>query len=512
MSTSSLPPEDFARLVSLQEGTLPEEQFKQLEEELRRRPELRREWIRLQDLEGELGNHFDGKQVVQMTPPKSRWIFPLALAATLTIGAIIVTLSNKDEAPSATYVAADLPGLEPVAMVTRIESSNTDDLQLGTTLKPGTIRLEQGEVELTFFSGATVSLQAPAEFQLLSETQAFLTRGKAAALVPEEAIGFTIKTPEAAVVDLGTEFAISVDQTGDSSVHVYDGEVRVSLLGQDGSTLTSSPVFGGDSLEVEVNEQQLRRVDEITELPRVSPSTPPPLTVPSNYRELVMKAAPILYWNFDAVKENQFQDQSGNGWNGQITGPVESMEGSLLFHGNSKGTSYASSASIPDINTGPYTVELWANPARLHYGTLAAICTKEVSGRHKQPHFLSVVELMTKSHLIHQPGSIRFLHRWKGSEVNAFSNNPFLPGLWHHIVGVRDHDEIRLYVNGLLNRTVRKDQESSSGTFQVVLGQLDHTRSQRAYEGMLDEFAIYPRALGEKEIRAHFQSMNLTSP
>ena len=39
--------------------------------------------------------------------------------------------------------------------------------------------------------------------------------------------GFTVNTPSARVVDLGTEFAVAVEKTGQSEIHVFVGSVTV---------------------------------------------------------------------------------------------------------------------------------------------------------------------------------------------------------------------------------------------------------------------------------------------
>jgi hypothetical protein len=45
--------------------------------------------------------------------------------------------------------------------------------------------------------------------------------------VPPHARGFKLMTPDADVVDLGTEFGLKVSEAGASEVHVFDGEVEV---------------------------------------------------------------------------------------------------------------------------------------------------------------------------------------------------------------------------------------------------------------------------------------------
>ena len=92
---------------------------------------------------------------------------------------------------------------------------------------PAIIAWSRAIVQVTFTGGAEVMITAPAEFDLLSDERLVLKRGKLSARVPEPARGFTVETPSATLVDLGTEFAADVDRDGNGEVHVFRGEVIV---------------------------------------------------------------------------------------------------------------------------------------------------------------------------------------------------------------------------------------------------------------------------------------------
>lgn len=98
---------------------------------------------------------------------------------------------------------------------------------IGARLGDEAIRLLAGEVEVTFDSGAVVTLRGPVEFQPRSAGQLLLKHGRLSATVPQPATGFTVNTPTAEVVDLGTEFDVNVKQTGESDVLVRKGVVEV---------------------------------------------------------------------------------------------------------------------------------------------------------------------------------------------------------------------------------------------------------------------------------------------
>lgn len=91
-----------------------------------------------------------------------------------------------------------------------------------------TIHLTAGDLLVNFKDGAEVNLTAPAIMQVAAPDRAIAVRGKLTATVNEEAIGFSIDTPHAQVVDLGTQFGMEVDDLGQTDVVVFEGEVDLS--------------------------------------------------------------------------------------------------------------------------------------------------------------------------------------------------------------------------------------------------------------------------------------------
>ena len=86
-------------------------------------------------------------------------------------------------------------------------------------------KIDSGLVELELQRGAKLVVEGPAEWSIDGDNGATLHRGKLVARVPRRAVGFTIQTPASSVVDLGTEFALQVDDKGATEVQVLDGKV-----------------------------------------------------------------------------------------------------------------------------------------------------------------------------------------------------------------------------------------------------------------------------------------------
>lgn len=99
-------------------------------------------------------------------------------------------------------------------------------------LRPGTVlHVDRGLAEIRFRKGTHVVLNGPARLELLSDNSARLHRGRVTARVPEPAIGFELLSPQGKVIDLGTEFGVSVGDDGVTDVHVFEGQVETVAAG-----------------------------------------------------------------------------------------------------------------------------------------------------------------------------------------------------------------------------------------------------------------------------------------
>lgn len=97
----------------------------------------------------------------------------------------------------------------------------------GARLPAGRLRLAEGLARITFADGAAITLEAPAELELVSPKSCVLHAGRLVANVPPAAIGFTVKTPTALIKDLGTEFGVNVHKGKAADVQVFQGRVDV---------------------------------------------------------------------------------------------------------------------------------------------------------------------------------------------------------------------------------------------------------------------------------------------
>ena len=72
-------------------------------------------------------------------------------------------------------------------------------------------------------------------------------------------------------------------------------------------------------------------------------------------------------------------------------------------------------------------------------------------------------------------------------------------GVWHHVAGTFDGNQLRLYVDGSLADSLDYTGAIATSTYPVNIGR-NSQNTDRLYEGAIDEVRIYNRALSEGEI------------
>ena len=90
------------------------------------------------------------------------------------------------------------------------------------------LHLRGGSAELTFDTGAQLTVFGPADIEITSATSIRCLRGRVTTLVDKRGRGFSIETPGAKVVDLGTQFGLSISDEGETEVVVFQGAVDLS--------------------------------------------------------------------------------------------------------------------------------------------------------------------------------------------------------------------------------------------------------------------------------------------
>jgi len=217
---------ELERLITaLLEGELSTPDRAHLEELLRSDWECRRFYLENVDQHAHLLHTPEistGKLLAP--PPRTRVIpawFPLAAAAALAVTAGLAYFAGQHTTPPQPVPEQTQNGCAMLAQV----HGNTG-LVAGSILNPGPLIIPAGLIRVEFFSGATLLLEGPGNLEIRSAWEVVCRSGQVRVHVPPPAQGFKLEAPGMKLVDLGTEFGVTVDASGSSNVHVFDGAVE----------------------------------------------------------------------------------------------------------------------------------------------------------------------------------------------------------------------------------------------------------------------------------------------
>ncbi|MBN2512841.1 MAG: FecR domain-containing protein [Sedimentisphaerales bacterium] len=188
----------------------------------------------------EIIQHVERKKIPFAFSKSSRFTFAASIAASL----LIILLLRF----------APQPIVEVATVTNSINSIFSDNkpYQPGTRLarQDDPLWLQKGVIEIEFDYGASVVIEAPAEFKLNSEENISLLSGRLYAHVPDRSKGFMVETPNSRVIDLGTEFGIKVDFDGTSALHMIKGKASL-FSGSRGQTGQGQILTAGQARHVD---------------------------------------------------------------------------------------------------------------------------------------------------------------------------------------------------------------------------------------------------------------------
>lgn len=510
---------------ALLDGEISEADFLRLEAEFSVDPQAREayyERLKLSCLLATDAELVSEEKLVHSVSHRSQWrnwsVRGLAAAACVLFGiglSMMVSLGTHRD-PSENQVAVD----RVIARVAQIDGDAWFEevaLAEGMDVSRGRIRVDSGRVELAYGNGTVLLLDGPAEMDLYSGMKAFLRLGQVAARVSEEAYGFTLLGPGSAVTDLGTEFSMAVkDDLG--WVEVFDGEVDVALLDENGHPWKSRRLATSGPVRFESSKGEIIDDSPLRALPRFSRPSIQTLNVPVAYSDAVLKDSPVHYWNFDAVNGNQMEDVFG-GSSAILNGDAQHHEGAIHFPRKKRNKGFIFiDEPFPTLLNGEFTLEIWVNPYATQKATLIDVKHRNPASQfQEQLHRLTLLPAQQQSP--YPSDSFRFnCNLWPYEDegtVNVFSAGRYTPGKWHHVVMVRRHDRLEIYLDGVSERSAPAPPPSSTPLpTSITLGRYSarthpSSKGNRFYfHGYLDEFAIYPTALSPEQIARHYKLMN----
>lgn len=186
-----------------------------------------------------------------------RW----SVAAGFAVAGLLAVLMifGPGAQPTGEELAGPAPALapQPAVVATLTDQHNARwghaAPQLGQPLRSGRrLVLTEGFAEIRTQRGAVAMLEAPCTVELIDSPNALrLHRGKlVGSCLTASSKGFIVKTDQADITDIGTEFGVEVSVGGLTHLQVFRGEVRADAIGQDGRAGSSAAILAGQAVEI----------------------------------------------------------------------------------------------------------------------------------------------------------------------------------------------------------------------------------------------------------------------
>jgi hypothetical protein len=367
-------------------------------------------------------------------------------------------------------------------------------------------------------SGVAVTVEGPADVELISINRIACNSGKLRARVPEGAEGFVVSGPGTAVVDLGTEFGVNIKPDGKSRGKVFEGEVEAAVVGASGAMRHSRLVQEANGgFEIDPGSGLIGPFTGPEDF--VGPFLPDrePLALTPGYRDSVLASRPRCYWRFESEEGGRVANEVAGGPPLLVTGPIRLADpgagNRCAAFGPGQHNQYLQMDGPWKPNRSPgYAVEVWFLPEVIGQAALVSLVAPKDTMHH-----LSLVELTASNRMsLFRPASVRFLYRWptgRGGGDNVFSDDIYVPYRWHHLVAQVAGERMELYLDGVVQASQAISPGGSTSPCQVILGrlttlaenkQIHHSGFRRPFVGLMDEVALYDRPLAAGEIKAHY--------
>ena len=457
---------------------------------------------------------------------RNRWSWRIAVAASVTIGLL---LASRLIVPGPGAPSPDADNAPAVAtLVATMDAQWGDDqpMPVGSRLSGGPLQLKQGLAAIQFDSGAAVILQGPSQCVLESPSHLALCTGRLSAQVPVEAIGFTVRTAQATVVDLGTEFGVSSQEAGPTDVHVFRGQVALaSPRGQKNSKQLLNEGIAkrveADGVQIEdlrPDELAFVRQQEFEARIKALNNSPYHRWLAYSY-QLRREPALVLYYTFDNPME--MPDRVSNRA-GATAGKLDGLLGdgrdlhtrpqwvaagrwpqqrAFRFDATQK-----QQIRVPHGNplniTQAMTVAAWIRPNSALLGLSAVLVSKGMpSGNDARPNYELGLIRRRDSH----GDGLCSVYFCSGSRRITSPGIPVVPGQWMHVAATAKSGRTVLYVNG---QTVACEDSSellpNEGDLLIGAAAGDLRSADLggdgSFEGLIGELVLVRRVMSDREI------------
>jgi len=212
----------------------------------------------------------------------------------------------------------------------------------------------------------------------------------------------------------------------------------------------------------------------------------------------------LLAYDMEALTGGLMEDLSGHGDHGTITGATESI-GRFGRGRNFNGTS--DQIVVPNESHFEFdnmTVGIWANPDlfTLENGFPRTLASKSQFSVNNQDWEFTFTTSGAPEFAVVDFDSVRY---------RATSPTALSAGEWHHIVGVRSGSTVKIFVDGIEKASIGTAPAThNNSNTPIRIGSVDSGAAGH-FDGVLDEFFVFDRALSDTEISALYTYGNVAA-
>lgn len=156
---------------------------------------------------------------------------------------------TREISPIANVTAVG-PVLAVISRAEKVRWNLENPPDTGILLHGVPVNLTEGTLALNLVGGQTVTLPAPASFELMDSGEMRLDAEDVALMKTDGKRPYIIHVPEGAVVDLGAELSVNVGADGSADVWVFKGQAAASRTDASGHTRTDGILNSGDSVRI----------------------------------------------------------------------------------------------------------------------------------------------------------------------------------------------------------------------------------------------------------------------
>jgi Concanavalin A-like lectin/glucanases superfamily len=221
-----------------------------------------------------------------------------------------------------------------------------------------------------------------------------------------------------------------------------------------------------------------------------------------SYKDTVLDSGPVSYWRLGEAAGTSAADSKGTNTGTYTNGPTLAQPGALAGESDTSAgfdgsNDYVNVPYTAALNPAQFTVEAWAQPTGSgNWYEVASSWSN--SGARWTGYALEI-----------NPSNNWVTYLGDGSHTEPLAVGPArILNTWTHVAATYDGATLRLYVNGTLaasTSTTFYAANNSPVPFQIGTEYANGTRSA-FFAGIIDDVAVYNRALSATEIQLHYDS------